>query len=102
MALSESAKTSLAGIWGGYDFYLIRDDHFQTASEMVERFLELNLPRWRRLVRPGDAEFLSNLSEVRAILMLQYFSLTTENPGYAGYCNDDLLNPADAGDNIMQ
>jgi hypothetical protein len=69
MALSEAAKTSLAGIWGGYDFYLIRDDHFQTASEMVERFLELNLLRWRRVARSGHIEFLNNLSEVRAILM---------------------------------
>ncbi|HWG51101.1 MAG TPA: hypothetical protein VN669_15480 [Candidatus Acidoferrales bacterium] len=69
MALSEAAKTSLAGIWGGYDFYLIRDDHFQTASDMVERFLELNLPRWRRAARPGDVEFLTNLPEVRTILM---------------------------------
>ncbi len=69
MALSEAAKTTLAGIWGGYDFYLIRDDHFQTASDIVERFLELNLPRWRRAARPCDVEFLNNLPEVRTILM---------------------------------
>jgi hypothetical protein len=35
---------------------------------MVERFLEFNLPRWRRAARSGDVEFLNNLPEVRTIL----------------------------------
>lgn len=48
MALSDSAINSLAGLWGSYDFYLIRDRHFKTTSDMVERFLDRYQPRWKK------------------------------------------------------
>jgi len=54
MALSDSAIKSLAGLWGSYDFYLIRDRHFKTASDMVERFLERYQPRWKKSPRDFD------------------------------------------------
>lgn len=69
MALSEEAKRSLAGLWGGYDFYLIRDRHFKTASDLVKRFLETYQDRWNRSVRPIDSEFARNPKQVRNLLM---------------------------------
>jgi hypothetical protein len=68
MALSEEAKTSLAGLWGSYDFYLIRDRHFKTASDMVERFLETYQNSWNRSSRPIGAEFAQNPKQVRKLL----------------------------------
>src|SRR5882762_1905237 len=68
MALSEEAKRSLAGIWGSYDFYLIRDRHFKTASDMVERFLETYQHSWNSSSRPFGAEFAKNLKEIRNLL----------------------------------
>lgn len=69
MALSDAATTSLAGMWGGYEFYLIRDRHFTHAAEIVDRFLEHYQPIWRQLRRPADLEFLENPEEVRNLLM---------------------------------
>lgn len=69
MALSDAAKTSLKGMWGGYEFYLIRDQHFNNAAEIVDRFIEHYQPMWQRLRRPPDIEFLENLEEVRSLLM---------------------------------
>lgn len=69
MALSDAAKTALAGMWGGYEFYLIRDRHFNCAAEIVDRFLEHYHPIWSRLRRPADLEFLENPEEVRNLLM---------------------------------
>jgi len=68
MALSDSAVTSRAGLWGSYDFYLIRDQHFTTASDMVERFLDRYRPRWRKSPRAIDQEFANNPENVREIL----------------------------------
>lgn len=68
MALSTQARQSLAGLWGGYDFYLIRDHHFKTASDMIERFLEKYQPLWSKSPRPTDAEFARNPKEVRGLL----------------------------------
>lgn len=68
MALSEEAKRSLAGVWGSYDFYLIRDRHFKTASDMVERFLETYQVRWNRSPQLFAAEFVNNPKEVRTLL----------------------------------
>ena len=69
MALSDAAKTSLAGLWGGYEFYLIRDQHFNNAAEIVDRFIEHYQSMWQRLRRPADVEFLNNPEEVRSLLM---------------------------------
>jgi len=68
MQLSEEARSSLAGLWGSYDFYLIRDRHFKTASDMVERFLEIYQHRWHQASRPIDEEFEKNPKQVRSLL----------------------------------
>ena len=68
MELSDEAKSSLAGLWGSYDFYLIRDRHFKTASDMVERFLEIYQHRWHQASRPIDKEFEKNPKQVRDLL----------------------------------
>jgi hypothetical protein len=68
MALSEEAKQSLAGLWGSYDFYLIRDRHFKTASDMVERFLETYQHSWSRAPRPIGAEFAKNPRQVHDLI----------------------------------
>jgi hypothetical protein len=60
MALSDSATTSLAGLWGSYDFYLIRDRHFKTASDIVERFLDRYQLRWKKSSRDIDQEFANH------------------------------------------
>jgi len=65
MALSDSAIKSLAGLWGSYDFYLIRDQHFKTASDMVERFLVRYQPRWKKSPRDLDKEFVNSSKAVR-------------------------------------
>jgi hypothetical protein len=65
MALSDSAIKSLAGLWGSYDFYLIRDRHFKTASDMVERFLERYQPRWKKSPRDLDKDFVNSSKAVR-------------------------------------
>jgi hypothetical protein len=46
MPLTRKAHSSLAGMWGSYDFELIRDKHFVTASDLVERFLDKYIPLW--------------------------------------------------------
>jgi hypothetical protein len=68
MALSDSATNSLAGLWGSYDFYLIRDQHFKTASDMVERFLDRYQPRWKKSSREIDKEFVNHPKAVRELL----------------------------------
>lgn len=68
MTLSDSAFNSLAGLWGSYDFYLIRDRHFKAASDMVERFLDRYQPMWNRSPRPTDKEFTNHAKTVRALL----------------------------------
>jgi len=68
MALSDSATNSLAGLWGSYDFYLIRDGHFENASDMVERFLDRYQPRWKDSPRAADKEFVSNPKKVRELV----------------------------------
>jgi hypothetical protein len=68
MALSDSATNSLAGLWGSYDFYLIRDGHFKNASDMVERFLDRYQPRWKDSPRAADKEFVNNPKKVRELL----------------------------------
>jgi hypothetical protein len=49
--LSDSATNSLTGLLGSYDFYLIRDRHFKTASDIVERFLDRYQLRWKKSSR---------------------------------------------------
>jgi hypothetical protein len=68
MALDEAALRSLAGLWGSYDFYLIRDRHFKTASDMVERFLEIYEHRWKHSSRVPYADFAKNAKQVRELL----------------------------------
>jgi hypothetical protein len=68
MALNEAAIKSLAGLWGSYDFYLIRDRHFKTASDLVERFLEIYQPRWKKSSRATYADFAQNQKQVRELL----------------------------------
>src|SRR5258708_4309041 len=68
MALSDSAINSLAGLWGSYDFYLIRDRHFKTASDLVERFLDRYQPRWKKSPRDLDKEFANHSKAVRELL----------------------------------
>ena len=59
---------SLAGLWGSYDFYLIRDRHFKTASDMVERFLDRYQPRWKKSSHAIDKELASDPKTVRGLL----------------------------------
>jgi hypothetical protein len=68
MALSDQANNSLAGLWGSYDFYLIRDRHFTTASDVVEHFLDRYQPRWKRSNRDIGKEFLAHPKAVRELL----------------------------------
>lgn len=68
MALSESAINSLAGPWGSYDFYLIRDRHFKTGSDMVERFLDRYQSRWKKSPRDTDKELASHPKAVKELL----------------------------------
>jgi hypothetical protein len=69
MSLSKEAWASLAGMWGSYDFRLIRDKHFLTASDMVEKFLEYYVPLWSASTFRNDPELAANLQEVRTILV---------------------------------
>lgn len=69
MALSEAAKGALAGLWGSYDFYLIRDRHFKTASDMVERFLEIYKRRWDKSSHPIDTELANNPEQIWNLLV---------------------------------
>jgi hypothetical protein len=68
MAFSEQALNRLAGQWGSYDFWLIRDRHFLTASDMVERFLEKYQPWWERSGQSADAELASHPKRVRKLI----------------------------------
>lgn len=68
MALSEEAKSRLVGLWGSYDFWLIRDRHFLTASDMVERFLEKYQASWPKSRCPADTELASHPKSVRSLL----------------------------------
>jgi len=68
MALSAEGIKSLSGLWGSYDFYLIRDQHFKASSDMVERFLSVYQHRWAASSRPIDAEFKANVTQVRTLL----------------------------------
>jgi len=68
MPLTDKAIKRLAGQWGGYDFSLIRDKHFVTVSELVERFLEKNEPYWIQSSEPIDREFIEKPNAVRRVL----------------------------------
>jgi hypothetical protein len=68
MALSEEARGRLVGLWGSYDFCLIRDRHFVTASDMVERFLEKYQASWPKSRHPVDAELANHPNSVRRLL----------------------------------
>lgn len=68
MNLSQSAVKSLAGMWGSYDFTLITDKHFLTASELVERFIEKYTYTWETSSRSVDKELLENLTSVKEII----------------------------------
>ena len=82
MALSEEALRSLAGLWGGYDFYLIRDRHFKTAPDMVERFLHHFEHRWNGSLRPSDVELGKHPKQIRELITQwaeKKLELVTEN-----------------------
>jgi hypothetical protein len=82
MALSEEALRSLAGLWGGYDFYLIRDRHFKTAPDMVERFLHHFEHRWNGSLRPIDVELGKHPKQIRKLITEwaeKKLELVTEN-----------------------
>jgi len=68
VALSDEANDSLAGLWGSYDFYLIRDPHVKTASDTVERFLERYQPRWKKSRRDIDKELAAHPKAVQQLL----------------------------------
>jgi hypothetical protein len=68
MALTERAYSRLAGQWGSYDFHLIRDSHFVTSAELIERFLHHVAPQWHRSSSPVDQELSLNVVDVRRIL----------------------------------
>jgi hypothetical protein len=68
MALSGRAQQRLAGLWGSYDFHLIRDSHFLTSEEFLERFLHRVDSQWRRSADPIDQELAANLRDVRHLL----------------------------------
>ena len=68
MALSRETHARLAGMWGSYDFRLIRDKHFVTTSDMVEHFLEYYIPQWSRSRFSTDLELAENTVEVRALV----------------------------------
>jgi len=68
MALSEEARGRLVGLWGSYDFFLIRDRHFVNASDMVERFLEKYQASWPKSRHPADDELANHPTSVRRLI----------------------------------
>ena len=68
MPLTESARKRLAGMWGSYDFSLIRDKHFVTASDLVERFLEHYERLWPGSHEPLDHELACKPQAIRVLL----------------------------------
>jgi hypothetical protein len=68
MAISEAAQSRLKGLWGSYDFWLIRDHHFGSASNMTDRFLEKYEVYWGRSSRPTDKELGSHPKQVRKLV----------------------------------
>lgn len=68
MALSSTSLDSLAGLWGSYDFFLIRDKHFTSASDMVDRFLDHYQGWWKRSPQSVHKEFAANPKEVKKLL----------------------------------
>jgi len=68
MALSDEARSRLVGLWGSYDFWLIRDRHFITASDIVERFLEKYQASWPKSRHPADDELANRPTSVRKLI----------------------------------
>lgn len=68
MPLTLEANRRLAGMWGGYDFQLIRDRHFITATELVERFLDQHEKYWPRSREPLDVELSREPQAVRRLI----------------------------------
>jgi hypothetical protein len=68
MPLTEHAQKRLAGLWGGYDFRLIRDSHVLNASEIADKFLERYEKIWRHSSKSVDKQFVENLKVIRATL----------------------------------
>jgi hypothetical protein len=68
MKLSESAQRRLAGKWGGLEASLIRDSHFPTSSDLVEKFISKNMFQWQNSDDLTDQELFSNLPVVREVV----------------------------------
>jgi hypothetical protein len=68
MALSEAAQNKLKGLWGSYDFWLIRDHHFGSASDMADRFLEKYEAHWSKSQRSTDRELATRPKQVRNLV----------------------------------
>ena len=68
MSLSEKSCMHLAGLWGSYDFRIIRDKHFPTAPNLAENFLELHSSLWSKSENPIHQELLKNIDEVKRLV----------------------------------
>jgi very-short-patch-repair endonuclease len=56
MTLRAEARNRLSGLWGAYDFNIVRDKFFLTSPDLAENFLEKYLPLWskaKRLIESG-------------------------------------------------
>lgn len=68
MQLSQESYRRLSGLWGGYDFRIIRDWHFPTASDLVEKFLDYYTKLRAKSKKPSDQELSKKIKEVKKIL----------------------------------
>lgn len=68
MPLSKRAHSRLAGLWGSYDFNLIRDKHFINEEDLVERFLEKYTAHWSQSHKGVDLELVRKPKAVRRLI----------------------------------
>lgn len=56
MTLPAEAKNRLSGLWGAYDFTIVKDKHFPTAEDLASNFLERYVSLWtkaKQLIEAG-------------------------------------------------
>ena len=68
MPLSKRAHSRLAGLWGSYDFNLIRDKHFVNEEDLVARFLEKYTAHWSQSHKGVDLELVRKPKAVRRLI----------------------------------
>ena len=68
VSLSRRAHSRLAGLWGSYDFNLIRDKHFVNEADFAERFLEKYTAYWSQSHNDVDLELARKPKAVRRLI----------------------------------